>query len=148
MIVSKFHNLKIIRIVKLRKEVVLIKAQSLIMVALGYCSFPQESRKMLILFQLSGRETLMDQWILSRLATAEASSNEGFKTYDFPKATTALFNFWLYELCDIYLVSKMKRRFIFNKFQKILTKITRKKSVDNFYGINFMKCVLYSQISF
>lgn len=90
----------------------------------------------------------MDQWILSRLATAEASSNEGFKTYDFPKATTALFNFWLYELCDIYLVSKMKRRFIFNKFEKILTKITRKKSVDNFYGINFMKCVLYSQISF
>jgi len=47
--------------------------------------------------------TLMDHWILSRLAFAAASCNEGFENYNFPKATTALYNFWLYELCDVYL---------------------------------------------
>jgi valyl-tRNA synthetase len=29
--------------------------------------------------------------------------NEGFEKYNFPQATTALYNFWLYELCDVYL---------------------------------------------
>ena len=46
----------------------------------------------------------MDLWILSRLSTAEATSNTGFKEYDFPASTTAIYNFWLYELCDVYLV--------------------------------------------
>merc|ERR1712223_960829 len=49
------------------------------------------------------RPTLVDRWILSRLAFAAASCNEGFESYDFPKATTAIYNFWLYELCDVYL---------------------------------------------
>uniref|UniRef100_A0A8C7M6Z3 valine--tRNA ligase n=1 Tax=Oncorhynchus mykiss TaxID=8022 RepID=A0A8C7M6Z3_ONCMY len=31
--------------------------------------------------------------------------NAGFQAYDFPAITTAIYNFWLYELCDIYLVS-------------------------------------------
>ena len=30
-------------------------------------------------------------------------TNEGFESYNFPQATTALYNFWLYELCDVYL---------------------------------------------
>ena len=47
--------------------------------------------------------TLMDRWILSRLAFSAACCNEGFESYNFPKATTALYNFWLYELCDVYL---------------------------------------------
>ena len=46
----------------------------------------------------------MDQWILSRLGSAVESANIGFATYDFVKTTTAIYNFWLYELCDIYLV--------------------------------------------
>merc|ERR1712106_598910 len=29
--------------------------------------------------------------------------NIGFTEYNFPQATTALYNFWLYELCDVYL---------------------------------------------
>ena len=45
----------------------------------------------------------MDRWILSRLALAVEECNAGFREYNFPKATTALFNFWLYELCDVYL---------------------------------------------
>lgn len=55
--------------------------------------------------ELSGKEMPMDLWILSKLSTCIKLCNEGFQTYDFPKATTALYNFWLYELCDIYLES-------------------------------------------
>ncbi|CAB3983281.1 Valine--tRNA ligase [Paramuricea clavata] len=53
--------------------------------------------------KLCGNESLVDLWILSRLSTAEATSNTGFKEYDFPASTTAIYNFWLYELCDVYL---------------------------------------------
>ncbi|KAK3579108.1 hypothetical protein CHS0354_022128 [Potamilus streckersoni] len=53
--------------------------------------------------ELSGKEREMDMWILSRLSFAVEQSNKGFETYDFPTATTAVYNFWLYELCDWYL---------------------------------------------
>jgi len=53
--------------------------------------------------QLCGGESQMDLWILSRLADTVSLCNTGFETYDFPMATTALYNFWLYDLCDIYL---------------------------------------------
>jgi len=46
---------------------------------------------------------LMDCWILSRLAFATDLCNEGFEQYNFPQATTALYNFWLNDLCDVYL---------------------------------------------
>ena len=58
--------------------------------------------------KLIGSETLEDRWILSRLSYAEKTANEGFKNYDFPSATTAIYNFWLYELCDVYLVRKVE----------------------------------------
>merc|ERR1712038_261001 len=45
----------------------------------------------------------MDRWILSRMSYAVDTVNEGFEKYNFPQATTALYNFWLYELCDVYL---------------------------------------------
>merc|ERR1712107_865208 len=44
-----------------------------------------------------------DRWILSRLSHAVEVCNAGFQSYNFPQATTALYNFWLYELCDVYL---------------------------------------------
>lgn len=47
----------------------------------------------------------MDKWILSRLATAVEASNNGFSVYEFYNSTAALYNFWLYDLCDVYLVS-------------------------------------------
>ena len=47
----------------------------------------------------------MDKWILSRLMAAIEDCNKGFEEYDFPLVTTAIYNFWLYELCDVYLVS-------------------------------------------
>ena len=66
-----------------------------------------------LLLQLLGGERLMDQWILSRLTEAVVLSNQGFREYDFPTATTAIYNFWLYELCDVYLVSSFLYNNIF-----------------------------------
>uniref|UniRef100_A0A674J445 valine--tRNA ligase n=1 Tax=Terrapene triunguis TaxID=2587831 RepID=A0A674J445_9SAUR len=51
----------------------------------------------------SGAESLIDRWILSRLSLAVELSDAGFRAYDFPAVTTAVYNFWLYELCDVYL---------------------------------------------
>ncbi|KAJ8392935.1 hypothetical protein AAFF_G00071390 [Aldrovandia affinis] len=53
--------------------------------------------------QLSGDESLSDRWILSRLCAAVSLCGAGFEAYDFPAITTAIYNFWLYELCDVYL---------------------------------------------
>jgi len=53
--------------------------------------------------ELDGRENLLDRWILSRLSNAVQVCNEAFEKYEFPTATTACYNFWLYELCDVYL---------------------------------------------
>ncbi|OCT67919.1 hypothetical protein XELAEV_18039217mg [Xenopus laevis] len=50
-----------------------------------------------------GQESLADRWILSRLSLAVDLCNIGFQNYDFPGITTAVYNFWLYELCDVYL---------------------------------------------
>ncbi|KAJ8922358.1 hypothetical protein NQ315_004301 [Exocentrus adspersus] len=50
-----------------------------------------------------GNESLMDLWMLSRLATAVSDANKGFGSYDFTLVTTAIYNVWLYELCDVYL---------------------------------------------
>lgn len=55
--------------------------------------------------QMSGSESLMDRWILSRLAEAVELSNKGLENYDFPTVTSAIYSFWLYDLCDIYLES-------------------------------------------
>uniref|UniRef100_A0A667ZQ25 valine--tRNA ligase n=1 Tax=Myripristis murdjan TaxID=586833 RepID=A0A667ZQ25_9TELE len=51
-------------------------------------------------------QSVSDRWILSRLSAAVALCGAGFQAYDFPAITTAIYNFWLYELCDVYLVRK------------------------------------------
>ena len=48
---------------------------------------------------------MTDRWILSRLCAAVSLCGAGFQAYDFPGITTAIYNFWLYELCDVYLES-------------------------------------------
>ncbi|KAL4237118.1 Valine--tRNA ligase [Mactra antiquata] len=53
--------------------------------------------------QLSGKENEMEMWILSKLSNTVESCKTGFENYDFPLATSACYNFWLYELCDWYL---------------------------------------------
>ncbi len=44
----------------------------------------------------------MDRWIMSRLSLAISDANRGFDNYDFSSVTKALYNFWLYDLCDVY----------------------------------------------
>ena len=46
----------------------------------------------------------MDRWILSRLGHAVSVVNDSLQTYMFPNVTQAIYNFWLYEFCDVYLV--------------------------------------------
>ncbi|XP_078502147.1 valine--tRNA ligase isoform X1 [Lissotriton helveticus] len=53
--------------------------------------------------QPSGQESLIDRWVLSRLCHAVELCQSSFESYDFPTITTAIYNFWLYELCDVYL---------------------------------------------
>ncbi|CAF1179244.1 unnamed protein product [Rotaria sordida] len=54
-------------------------------------------------FKLTGTEKPCDLWILSRLSYAIEQCEIGFNNYLFPQVTTAIYNFWLYELCDIYI---------------------------------------------
>ncbi|RCN40665.1 valine--tRNA ligase, partial [Ancylostoma caninum] len=54
-------------------------------------------------FKISGKESIMDKWILSRMACAVGRCNGEMDTYNFTQFTTTLYEFWLYDLCDIYL---------------------------------------------
>ncbi|KAK2580346.1 hypothetical protein KPH14_001243 [Odynerus spinipes] len=54
-------------------------------------------------FQLTGKETNVDLWMLSRVSYAAKTCDEAIAQYDFTTATTACYNLWLYELCDVYL---------------------------------------------
>jgi valyl-tRNA synthetase len=51
-----------------------------------------------------------DKWIISRLSAFAKKANEAFAAYEFANATTASYNFFLYELCDVYL-ELLKPRF-------------------------------------
>ncbi|XP_077260883.1 valyl-tRNA synthetase [Temnothorax americanus] len=54
-------------------------------------------------FELTGNETNVDLWMLSRVSYAAATCDEAIKQYDFALATSTCYNLWLYDLCDIYL---------------------------------------------
>lgn len=56
-------------------------------------------------FNLIGNESYMDLWMLSRLSSAVQNANKGFESYDFVLTTTAIYNVWLYDFCDVYIVS-------------------------------------------
>jgi valyl-tRNA synthetase len=51
----------------------------------------------------TGKESPLDLWLLSKVSSATAACSEGLTAYEFPTATTACYNLWLYELCDVYL---------------------------------------------
>ena len=54
---------------------------------------------------LTGHEALAERWILSRLNLAAKEINRSLEEYNFMVATSTVYNFWLYELCDVYVVS-------------------------------------------
>ncbi|XP_063993364.1 valine--tRNA ligase isoform X2 [Diachasmimorpha longicaudata] len=53
--------------------------------------------------KLTGHESKVDLWMLSRLNHAVKTCDEGLAQYDFNASTTACYNLWLYDLCDVYL---------------------------------------------
>lgn len=55
--------------------------------------------------ELAGSEALAtrDRWILSRLAYTVTAVTGMLGEYDFGRAAQALYDFWLYDLCDYYL---------------------------------------------
>jgi len=55
--------------------------------------------------KLLGGESREELWILSRLAHTAELMDEGWRNYDFTKATDAIYSFWLNQLCSVYLES-------------------------------------------
>ncbi|XP_069957758.1 valine--tRNA ligase isoform X1 [Cherax quadricarinatus] len=47
--------------------------------------------------------SMVDRWMLSQLAYAVKECNIAFEEFNFPRATTALYNLWWYQICDVYL---------------------------------------------
>jgi len=47
--------------------------------------------------------SLVDKWMLSQVSTAVKECNAAFEEFNFPRATTALYNLWWYQICDVYL---------------------------------------------
>ncbi|TPX60521.1 valine---tRNA ligase [Powellomyces hirtus] len=54
-------------------------------------------------FKLTGNESVADKWILAKLNQCIRKTNENLDQYNFMQATSALYQFWLYDLCDVYL---------------------------------------------
>ncbi|KAJ3022150.1 hypothetical protein HKX48_006886 [Thoreauomyces humboldtii] len=52
---------------------------------------------------LTGNESLADRWILAKLNQCIQKVDENLASYNFMQATSALYSFWLYDLCDVYL---------------------------------------------
>jgi valyl-tRNA synthetase len=53
----------------------------------------------------SGTESLVEKWILHKLNIAAEEVNTQLTERNLMLATTSAYNFWLYELCDVYIVS-------------------------------------------
>ncbi|KAG6885779.1 hypothetical protein C0993_009884 [Termitomyces sp. T159_Od127] len=51
----------------------------------------------------TGKESLVEKWILHKLNIAAAEINTQLAERNFMNATTSAYNFWLYELCDVYI---------------------------------------------
>ncbi|XP_063604194.1 valine--tRNA ligase-like isoform X2 [Penaeus indicus] len=62
---------------------------------------PHESLK--TLQEMGNSLSMVDRWMLHQLSVAVRECNAAFKEFNFPRATTALYNLWWYQLCDVYL---------------------------------------------
>ncbi|KAK0545239.1 valine--tRNA ligase [Tilletia horrida] len=51
----------------------------------------------------TGKESLVERWIVHRLNVAAAETHAALQARNFMAATTVAYNFWLYELCDVYI---------------------------------------------
>ncbi|TIA73266.1 hypothetical protein E3P84_01662 [Wallemia ichthyophaga] len=53
--------------------------------------------------QPTGNESLVERWILSKMNTCAAQINSDLANRNFMSATQAIYNYWLYELCDVFI---------------------------------------------
>ncbi|KAI5477054.1 valyl-tRNA synthetase [Pseudohyphozyma bogoriensis] len=51
----------------------------------------------------TGEESLVEKWILQKLNRAAAGVNAALEERNFMGATGDAYNFWLYEVCDVYI---------------------------------------------
>lgn len=51
----------------------------------------------------TGNESLVEKWILHRLDTVASQVDAAFKQRNFMNVCTYIFDFWLYDLCDVYI---------------------------------------------
>lgn len=71
----------------------------------------------------TGNESLVERWLLDKLNFAADKLNRELERRDFFEATISVHNFWLYELCDVYIV----RGLSFNMLPAVLTDGDRKR---------------------
>jgi len=67
-----------------------------------------DSSGVLLIYELRqplGCESLVERWIYHKLDVAATDVNKALYERNFMAATNAMYNFWLYELCDVYIVS-------------------------------------------
>ena len=51
----------------------------------------------------TGNESLVEKWIMHKLNVASRELNRALEDRNFMNATTVVYGFWLYELCDVYI---------------------------------------------
>ncbi|KAF6762787.1 valine-tRNA ligase [Ephemerocybe angulata] len=51
----------------------------------------------------TGKESLVEKWIFHKLNIAATEVNQALAERNFMNATNIVYNFWLYELCDVYI---------------------------------------------
>ncbi|KAG9123570.1 hypothetical protein FRC07_014709, partial [Ceratobasidium sp. 392] len=91
-------NLEILRVEGYRKFCnKLWNATKFAMLKLDDAFVPEASPKP------TGRETIVEKWILHKLDIAAADTNKALEERNFMVATTAVYNLWLYELCDVFI---------------------------------------------
>ncbi|KAJ6513801.1 tRNA synthetases class I-domain-containing protein [Mycena vitilis] len=91
-------NLEILRVEGYRKFCnKLFNATKFAMLKLDESFVPEPSAKP------TGNESLAELWILHKLNVAVLELNTQLHERNFMLATTAAYNFWLYELCDVYI---------------------------------------------
>jgi len=62
---------------------------------------PKDEQEVVALVSAGAR--FADRWILHRLSVAIHACDKAFNDYNLSDATSAIYKFWLYELCDVYL---------------------------------------------
>ncbi|KDR72774.1 hypothetical protein GALMADRAFT_252030 [Galerina marginata CBS 339.88] len=91
-------NLEILRVEGYRKFCnKIFNATKFAMLKLDETFVPQASPKP------TGNESLVEKWILHKLNIAASEINVQLTERNFMAATNVAYNFWLYELCDVYI---------------------------------------------